>query len=150
MELEAFNMSPPPNVFLDPTPSNGRTREQHISTNGRTREQHNSNKWQNNETKCWPMTTKQTLRSGNQTLKLHHVQTLMLSKARRKTGAEDSIHLRRKEVIYKEPWTPWEVTQSVSILHRLTLKPRALSQGKEDEKSHGAQFNKSPTTQRAK
>ena len=119
-------------------------------TNGRTREQHNSEKWQNNKTKRGPMTTKQTSRSGNQTLKLHHVRTLTLAKARRKTGVAYNIHPQRKAVIYKEAWTPWEVTHSIMILHRLTLKLWALSQGKEDEKaqklkvrrSHVAQFNR--------
>ena len=124
MGLEAFNILPPPNVFPYPTPSNGRTREQH-----------NSKKWQSNETKRWPMTTKQTSYSGNETLELHQVQTLTLAEVGRKMGAAYNINPRRKEVIYKEAWTPWEVTQSVPILHKPTLKLRALSQGKEDEKT---------------
>ena len=107
---------PPPNVFPNPTPSNGRTRKQH-----------NSKKWQSNETKRWPMTTKQTSHNGNQTLKLYHVRTPTLAKAERKTGAVYNIHPRRKAVIYKKAWTPWEVTQSVPILHRPTLKLCALS-----------------------
>ena len=50
-------------------------------------------------------------------------------------GAAYNIHPRRKAVIYKEAQTPWEVTQSVPILHILALKLRTLSQGKEDEKT---------------
>ena len=111
-------------------------------TNGRTREQHNSNKWQNNETKRQPMTTKQTLCSGNQTLKLHHVQTLTLMKVGRKTRAVYNIRARRKVVVYKEAWTPWEVTQSVPILHRPTLKLRALSQGKKTKKPRRSEIKR--------
>ena len=100
-----------------------------------TTEQRNSNKWQNNETKCRPMTTKQTSRSGDQTLKLHHVRTPTLSKTGRKLGAKYNTQPRRKVVIYKEAWTPGEVTQSILILHRPTLKVSTLSQGKEDERA---------------
>ena len=104
-------------------------------TNGGTREQHNSNKWQNNVTKRRPMTTKQTSSSGDRTLKLHHVRNPTLFKAGRKMGAKYNTHPRRKAVIYKEAWTPGEVMWSVPILHRPTLKLRALSQGKEDERA---------------
>ena len=96
-------------------------------------EKHNSNKWQNHETKCRPRTIIQTSRRGNQILKLHHVRTPALTKAGRKTKEADNMQLRRKENIYKEAWMPWEVTQSVPILHRPALKPHAFSQEKEDE-----------------
>ena len=50
-------------------------------------------------------------------------------------GVTYNVHPRRKAVIYKEVWTPWEVTQFVSIVHRPALKLCALSRGKEDEKT---------------
>ena len=104
-------------------------------TNDGTREKHNSKKWQNNETKRRPMTTKQSLRNGDQTLKLHHVRTPTLAKVGREMGAKYNTHPRRKVVIYKETWTPGEVTQSFPILHILTLKLRALSQGEKDKRA---------------
>ena len=100
-----------------------------------TRKQCNPNKWQNDETKHRPTTTKQSSHSGDQTLKLHHVRTPTLSKTERKLGEEYNTHHRRKAVIYKEDYTPGKVTQSVPILHRPTLKLFTLSQGKEDERA---------------
>ena len=57
-------------------------------TTSGTREQCNSYKGQNDETKRRPTTTKQTPRSGDQTLKLHHVRTPTLSKRGRRLGEE--------------------------------------------------------------
>ena len=125
----------PPNIFPGLVPSMGRTREQHNSHKGGTREKHNSYKWQNVETKRRPTITKQTPRSGDQTLKLHHVRTPTLSKRGKRWRAEYNTDLQRKAVVYKETWNAWESTQYVLILHGFTLKPRALSQGKEDERA---------------
>ena len=118
-----------------------------IPENGMAKEQHNSNKRQNNETERRPMTTKQTSRNGNQTLKLHHVRNPTLAKEEGKAGAAYNSHPHRKAVIYKEALTPWEVTQSVPILDRPALKQRALSQGKEDEKTRDLKLRRSHADQ---
>ena len=96
----------PPNMFPGRVPSIGRTREQHNSHKGGIREQHNSYKWKNVETKRRPVTTKRTPHSGDQVLKLHHVQTPVLSRKGRRLGARYNSDDRRKAVIYKETWTP--------------------------------------------
>ena len=119
-------------MFPGLVPSMGRTREQHNSHNGGIREKHNSYKWQNDETKCRPAITKQTPRRRDQTLKCHHVGTPTLSK-RGRWRAEYNTDLRGKAVVYNETWNAWEATQPIPILHGSTLKPCALSQGKEDE-----------------
>ena len=97
-------------------------------------EQRNPSKWQNDEIKCQPPTTKWTSCSGDQTLKLHCVQTPTLSERGKNLGAEYNTHHRRKAVIYKETWTPEETTQSIPILQRPAFKPHSLSQGKEAKK----------------
>ena len=128
-------MPPPPNMFLGLVPSMGRTREQHNSHKGGTREKHNSYKWHNVETERWLAISKQTPRSGDQTLKLHHVRTSTLSKKGRRRRAGYNTDLRRKVVVYKEIWKAWEATQPVPILHGSALKSRTLSQRKVDERA---------------
>ena len=122
-------------MFLGPIPSMDRTREQHNSHKGGTREKHNSYNWQSVETERQPTITKQTPRSGDQTLKLHHVRTSTLSKRGRRWREEYNTDLQRKAIIYKETWNAWEATQSVPILHGSALKLRALSKVKEDERA---------------
>ena len=92
-------------MFPSLVPSMGRTREQQNSHKGGTREKHNSYKRQNIETESWPVITRRTPCSDDQTLKLHHIQNLTLSKRGRSLGAEYGTDRRREVVVDKETWT---------------------------------------------
>ena len=106
-DLKTFPLSAPPplNTFPGPVPSMDRTREQRNSHKGGTREKHNSYKRQNVETERQPAITRQIPCSDDQTLKLHHVRTLTLSKEVEDWGLSMTQTFEERPSFIKKPGT---------------------------------------------
>ena len=129
LKIFPLGIPPPPNMFLGPIPSMGRTREQNNSHKGGAREKHNFYKRQSIETKHQPAITRQTPCSDDQTLKLHHERTPTLWKRGRRLGEEYDMDRQREAAIYKETWMPGKLRSLFQFFVRSALKPRPPSLG---------------------